>query len=185
VKMPALGTPPANRITQVRLFPWSPEKTLALGTPGTKVEERQLDATTRGVFFADDFGTVYRILQIDNRQAPLTLEQQAEQFQTGNQLLEKQFVETSRGRELRMAGIHERASPIVARIKEQGRWVERKNNLIEAWSVFRHGDYFYQVVAGVTSLHSPRDPGTMAEAKARLTVFLDGLDIHQRELRPL
>src|SRR6266704_3323348 len=128
--MPALGKPPAYRATQIGRFPWSPDKKVALATPGAKVEERQVDATTRGVFFADDFGTVYYVLQMDHREARLTLEQQAEQFQTGNQFREKQFVETRRGRELRVAGIHEGASPIVSRIKEQGQWVERKNNLI-------------------------------------------------------
>jgi hypothetical protein len=145
--------------------------------PGMRIEERRLDETTTGVFFADDFGTAYYVLQNDDRARPISLEQHAEQYELGDQLMEKEFVETVRGRELRLVGNHVGASPIVTRTEEDGRWVERPNDLVEAWSVFKHGDCFYRVVAGVTPLHERTAAASMSDAKQRLQAFLDGLVI--------
>ena len=145
--------------------------------PGRRIEGRRLDETTTGVFFADDFGTAYYVLQNDDHAQPVSLEQYAEQFERGDQLMEKEFVDTVRGRELRLVGIHAGASPIVTHTEEDGRWVERPNDLVEAWSVFKHGDYFYRVVAGVTPLHERTAAESMSDAKHRLQAFLDGLVI--------
>lgn len=145
--------------------------------PGMRIEERRLDETTTGVFFADDFGTTYYVLQNDDRAQPISLEKHAEQYELGDQLMEKEFVDTGRGRELRLVGNHVGASPIVTRTEEDGRWVERPNDLVEAWSVFKHGDYFYRVVAGVTPLHERTAAASVSDAKQRLQAFLDGLII--------
>ncbi len=122
----------------------------SLVKPGARLEERQISPVTHAVFFSDDFGKVYYILRTDNTKTKFTLDKVPNDFKAGDLLREKQNTTTERGKELRILGINKNGSHVVTRSKENGEWVERKNDLYEAWSLFIHGDHIYQVTAGVT-----------------------------------
>lgn len=145
--------------------------------PGARFEERQISPVTHVVFFADDFGKVYYILRTDNTKTKFTLEKVPNDFKAGDLLREKQYTTTDRGKELRLLGINKKGSPVVTRTKENGKWVERKNDLYEAWSLFIHGDHIYQVTAGVTALHNESENVLFDQAKRNLEEFLKGLSI--------
>lgn len=147
--------------------------------PGARIEERQTGPETQGVFFADDFGRVYYVLRTDNARQKLTLEQIADDFKVGELLREKQYTTTDRGKELRLVGINKEGSPLVSRTKEKGEWVERKNDLYEAWSIFIRGVHIYQVTAGVTPLHGESENDMFNKARSNLEGFLKGLSIKQ------
>jgi hypothetical protein len=145
--------------------------------PGARIEERQTSPVTHGVFFADDFGKVYYILRTDNTKTKFTLEKVSEDFKVGDLLRVKQYITTDRGKELRLLGINKEGSPIVTRTKENEEWVERKNDLYEAWSLFIHGDHIYQVTAGVTALQKDSENALFNRAEGNLEEFLKGLII--------
>ncbi len=145
--------------------------------PGARIEERQTSPVAHGVFFADDFGKVYYILRTDNTKTQLTLEKISEDFKIGEFLREKQYATTDRGKELRLLGINKGASPIVTRVRDKGEWIERKNDLYEAWSIFTHAAYIYQVTAGVTALQGQSEADMFNRAKRNLDEFLMGLTI--------
>ena len=145
--------------------------------PGARIEERQTSPVTHGVFFADDFGKVYYILRTDNTKTKFTLEQVSEDFKVGDLLRVKQYITTDRGKELRLLGIYKEGSPIVTRTKENGEWVERKNDLYEAWSLFIHGAHIYQVTAGVTAVRKESENALLNRAEKNLEEFLKGLTI--------
>ena len=145
--------------------------------PGARFEERQISPVTHVVIFADDFGKVYYILRTDNTKTKFTLEKVPNDFKAGDLLREKQYTTTERGKELRILGINKNGSPVVTRSKENGEWVERKNDLYEAWSLFIHGDHIYQVTAGVTALQKESENVLFDRAKRNLEEFLKGLSI--------
>ena len=148
---------------------------------GARTEERQTSPVTHGVFFADDFGKVYSILRTDNTKTIFTLEKISEDFKVGDDLREKQYITTNRGKELRLLGINKEGSPVVTKTKENGKWVVRKNDLYEAWSLFIHGDHIYQVTAGVTALQKESENILFDRAKRNLEEFLKGLSIKPME----
>jgi hypothetical protein len=143
---------------------------------GAHIEERQTSLTTRGVFFADDFGKTHLILLTDNKDLKMTLDQVAADFTVGELLREKDFITTGRGRELRMAGVNRGGSPLVTHMKENGKKVEKANDLAEAWAIFLHGDYICQVTTGVTPLEGATEAQALARAKERLESFIAGLE---------
>ena len=145
--------------------------------PGARIEERQTSPVTHGVFFTDDFGKVYYILRTDNTKTKFTLEQVSDDFKVGDLLREKQFTTTDRGKELQLLGISKEGSPIVTRTKEKGEWVERKNDLYEAWSIFIRDARIYQVTAGVTALQKESENILFDRAKRNLEEFLKSLSI--------
>jgi hypothetical protein len=145
--------------------------------PGARVEERQTSPVTHGVFFADDFGKVYYILRTDNTKTKFTLEKVSDDFKVGELLREKQYTTTDRGTELRLLGINKEGSPVVTQTKEKGEWIERKNDLYEAWSIFIHDDHLYQVTAGVTALQKESENALFDRAKRNLEEFLKNLSI--------
>lgn len=147
--------------------------------PGARIEERQTSPVAHGIFFADDFGKAYYILRTDNTKTKFTIEQISDDFKVGDLLREKQYTSTDRGKELRLVGINKGGSPIVSRTKEKGEWVERKNDLYEAWSIFPHGVHIYQVTAGVTSLQKESENVLFDRAKRNLDELLKGLSIRQ------
>jgi len=145
--------------------------------PGARIEERQISPETHGVFFMDDFGKVYCILRNDNTNIKITIEEASDNFHGGDILREKQYTTTERGKELRILGINKNGSPVVTRSKENGEWVERKNDLYEAWSLFANGDHLYQVAAGVTALQKESENILFDRAKRNLEEFLKSLII--------
>lgn len=147
--------------------------------PGSWSEERQLTPETHGVYFGDDFGRGFFILLTDNRRAKLTLDSIAAEYQVGEGLREKSFVTTARGAELRLAGVMKGESPLVARKKIAGKWVDERLDMIQAQSLFLHGQNIYQVTAVMTMLsgHPHTEAEIMDQAKERLTLALEGLEI--------
>ncbi len=151
--------------------------------PGLRIDERQINPATWGVFFADDFGRVYTVLKSEMRVRELTIEEIATDFEVGELLYEKEFIETARGRELRLAGLSEGGSPLITWSKVDGQWVESRNDLFEAWSVFVHGPTMYTFKVGITPLGIDRaKPDTEAiieNAKQRLEIFLGTLSLRE------
>ena len=127
--------------------------------PGYRIDERQINAVTWGVVFADDFGRVYTVYKTEIHGQKPTIEEIATDFEVGELLHEKVFIETNRGRELRLAGLSEGGSPLITRSMVEGQWVETTNDLIEAWAVFFHGPTLYTFKVGITPLEI--DPETM------------------------
>ncbi|MGH7184215.1 MAG: hypothetical protein ACREJN_19880 [Nitrospiraceae bacterium] len=149
----------------------------ALIKPGARIDELQTNPVAHGVFFADDLGKVYSILRTDNSRTRFTLEQVSDNFKVGDLLREKQFATTDRGKVLRLLGINKERSPIVTRTKEKGEWIQRKNDLYEAWSIFMRDAYIYQVTAGVTALENESENVLLDRAKKNLNGFLKSLSI--------
>jgi len=144
---------------------------------GPHIEERRISPVTTGVFFADDFGRTSYILLIDNRELKATLDDLSNEYVVGDLLREKSLTTTARGTELRLLGMNRGASPLVTRTKENGKTVERPNDLIEAWSIFLHGDHVYQAVAGVTPIEGMSETTATERAKLALETLLGGLDL--------
>ena len=143
---------PANRLIDGRYV--SPDarftlKVPRLVQPGMRVEERRLGPDTFGIFFADDFGTIYYLITTDNREHRFTMEQLAEEYSAKGSLIESMLIDTARGRELRLAGVNEGGSPMVTRSTVDGKTVEQHNNQVEAWSLFINGDEIYQLTAAI------------------------------------
>ena len=146
--------------------------------PGGHNEE-QRTAERSGVFFADDMGKAFFVLVTDNRKTAVTLDSIATEFTVGGDLKEKEFVETPRGRELRVAGIRRGESPIASQTKKDGKTVETQLDLVQATSLFLHGGDVFMVGAGVTILKDAhRTEGELiAEAKTRLNDALESMVI--------
>ena len=149
--------------------------------PGSWNEERQMSPETQGVYFGDDMGRAFFLLLTDNRKTKLTLDSIATGYQVGEGLREKTFVTTPRGTELRLTSIIKGGSPLVSRTKNEGKWMEERLDMIQAGSLFLHGENIFQVVVATTMLKSsPRtEAEVMSDAKQRLDLALEGL-----ELRP-
>jgi hypothetical protein len=165
--------------------------------PGTRINERQINPATWGVFFVDDFGRIYTVLKSEMFGRELTIEEIATDFEVGELLHEKEFIETARGRELRLAGLSEGGSPLISRTMVDGQWVVTRNDLIEAWSVFLHGSTMYTVTVGITPLNfapemmrdgvlvrrsgddsaKPETEAIIKNAKQRLDIFLGTLSL--------
>ncbi len=165
--------------------------------PGIRIDERQINPATWGVIFADDFGRVYTVLKSETRGRELTIEEIATDFEVGELLHEKEFIETVRGRELRLAGLSEGGSPLITRSRVEGQWVENSNDLIEACTMFLHGPTMYTIKVGITPLDfdpemmrggrlvmgpgddraKPETEAIIENAKQRLEIFLRTLSL--------
>ncbi len=148
--------------------------------PGTRIEERQINPLTNGVFFADDLGRAYIILISDNQETGFTLDTIAKDFQVGEFLREKEIIDTGHGPELRLVAINKGGSPLVTRTNVSGAWETKKNDLVEARTIFLHGNYIYDIGAGVTPLHEESESKLMAMAARNLEQFLRGLVTNSR-----
>ena len=142
---------PANRLIDGRYV--SPDERFTLKVPrlvqpGMRIEERRLGPDTFGIFFADDFGTIYYLITTDNREHRFTMEQLAEEY-SASSLIESVFIDTVRGRELRLTGVNEGGSPMVTRSTVDSKTVEQHNDQVEAWSLFIDGDEIYQLTAAI------------------------------------
>jgi len=149
--------------------------------PGARIQEGT-DPPNQIVVFADDFGTKYRILSRDNQTGEVTFEQLESGLRIGETpfgpIRETKVVTTSRGQEIRLLSLTEDGSPLVSRSKVDGKTVERALDLIEAVSIFIHGDRVYTVSAGVTPNMGQSEAVASAKAKENLETFLAGLSLN-------
>ena len=149
--------------------------------PGARIQEGT-DPPNQFVVFADDFGTLYRILSRDNQTGEVTFEQLESGLRIGESpfgpIREKEVVTTIRGQELRFLALMEKGSPLVSRSTVDGKIVERALDLVEAVSIFIHGNRVYTVSAGVTPLSGQSEAAASAKAKENLETFLAGLSLN-------
>ena len=142
---------------------------------GAKVEEHQVGPDKHAVRFSDDSGTAYRILRVDNTVDKFTVEQISDESKASELSLENRYVDSDRGKELRLVGLKKEGSPLVSEKTEGGELVTRKNDLYKADSIFMHGIYMYEVSAGVTASQGQSEEALFDEAKRNLEEFLKGL----------
>ena len=90
---------------------------------------------------------------------------------------ENRYVDSARGKELRLVGLKKEGSPLVSQKMEGGELVTRKNDLYKADSIFMHGIYMYEVSAGVTASQGQSEDALFDEAKRNLDGFIKGLSI--------
>ena len=68
---------------------------------------------------SDDSGTAYRILRVDNTYNHFTLEHISNDSKVGELFRENRYVESDRGKELRLVGLKKEGSPLVTQIQEK------------------------------------------------------------------
>jgi hypothetical protein len=142
---------------------------------GAKVEEHQVGSEKHGVRFSDAYGTTYRILRVDNTVDKFTVEQISDESKASESFRENRYVDSDRGKELRLVGLKKEGSPLVSQKMEGDELVTRKNDLYKADSIFMHGIYMYEVSAGVTASQGQSEDALFDEAKRNLEAFLTGL----------
>jgi hypothetical protein len=144
---------------------------------GAKVEEHYIGPENHGVRFSDASGTAYRILRIDNTVEKFTVEKISDDSKASELFRENRYVDSARGKELRLVGLKKEGSPLVSQTMEGGELVTRKNDLYKADSIFMHGIYMYEVSAGVTASQGQSEDALYDEAKRNLDGFIKGLRI--------
>ena len=144
---------------------------------GAKVEEHYIGPENHGVRFSDASGTTYRILRIDNTVEKFTVEKISDDSKASELFHENHYVDSARGKELRLVGLKKEGSPLVSQTIEEGKGVTRKNDLYKADSIFMHGIYMYEVSAGVTASQGQSENALYDEALRNLDRFLKGFRI--------
>jgi hypothetical protein len=144
---------------------------------GAKVEEHYIGPENHGVRFSDASGTAYRILRIDNTVEKFTVEKISDDSKASELFRENRYVDSARGKELRLVGLKKEGSPLVSQKMEGGELITRKNDLYKADSIFMHGIYMYEVSAGVTASQGQSEDALFDEAKRNLDGFIKGLSI--------
>jgi len=144
---------------------------------GARIEELQASIDKHGLRMSDDSGKAYRILRVDNTHSHFTLEQISDESKVGELIRENRYVESDRGKELRLVGLKKEGSPLVSQTQENDRIVTRKKDLCKADSIFIHGIYVYEVSAGVTASQGQSEDALFDEAKRNLEEFLKGLKV--------
>lgn len=144
---------------------------------GAKVEEHYIGPENHAVRFSDASGTAYRILRIDNTVEKFTVEQISDESKASELFRENRYVDSDRGKELRLVGLKKEESPLISQKLDGGETVTRKNDLYKADSIFMHGIYMYEVSAGVTAVKGQSENVLYDEAKGNLDAFLKGLSI--------
>ncbi len=152
-------------------------KVPSLVKPGARIQEGT-DPLNQYVLFADDFGKLYRILSRDNQTGEVTFEQLESGLRIAGPIREKEVVTTIRGQEIRLLSLMEEASPLVSQSTVDGKTVEKELDLVEAVSIFLHGNRVYTVSAGVTPWATGlSEAAASAKAKENLETFLAGLSL--------
>jgi hypothetical protein len=92
---------------------------------------------------------------MDNGDGSLSYDSVSEKQAQGNELREKQFITTARGKEQRLLLLMKERSPLVQRTavpgKDVSEWPVKKLDLVMAASIFPIGSRFYIVTAGVST----------------------------------
>ena len=170
---------PSDRLSQTTYT--SPDGGYTVTLPhlkaGAKVEEHQVGPDKHGVRFSDAVGTAYRILRVDNTGNTFTIEHISDESKVGELFRENRYMDSDRGKELRLVGLKKEGSPLVSQIREKDVLVTRKNDLYKADSIFTHGVYLYEVSAGLTVSQGQSEDALFEEAKRNLDEFLKGLSI--------
>jgi hypothetical protein len=143
--------------------------------PGARIDETVGAAGQRAVGFIDDFGRFY-VIQCAHRASPdVTLDSMASTSTAGVVVKERQVVETRLGRELRILGFHERGSPMIRRTNQAGTTVEKRMDVVEAWTFFVTKDLEFRIAAGITVLEGVDRDTLFPKAKQQLDEFVAGL----------
>ena len=90
---------------------------------------------------------------------------------------ENRYVESDRGKELRLVGLKREGSPLTTQTKEKNGVVTRKKDLYKADSILMHGVYVYEVSAGMIASQGQSEDALFDETKRNLEEFLKGLTI--------
>lgn len=114
---------------------------------------------------------------MDNTVDKFTVEKISDESKASELFRENRYVDSSRGKELRLVGLKKEGSPLVSQKMEGGELVTRKNDLYRAASIFLHGIYMYEVSAGVTASQGQSEDALYDEAKRNLDGFITGLRI--------
>jgi hypothetical protein len=144
---------------------------------GARIKERQVGHDKYAIRMSDDSGKAYRILRVDNTHSHFTLKQISNESKVGELFRENRYVESDRGKELRLVGLRKEGSPLVSQVWEKDVLVTRKNDLYKADSIFMRGVYIYEVSAGVTASQGQSEDALFDEAKRNLDEFLKGLRV--------
>ena len=124
---------------------------------------------------SDDSGTAYRLLRVDNTHNHFTLEHISNDSKVGKFFRENRYVESDRGKELRLVGLKKEGSPLVTQTKEKDVVATRKKYLYKADSIFMRGVYVYEISVGMTASQGHSEDALFDEAKKSLEAFLKGL----------
>ncbi len=144
---------------------------------GARIEELQASIDKHAIRMSDGSGKTYRILRVDNTHSHFTLEQISNESKVGELFRENRYVESDRGKELRLGGLKKEGSPLVSQTKEKDGVVTRKKDLYKADSIFMRGVYVYEVSAGVTASQGQSEDALFDEAKNNLEEFLKRLRV--------
>ena len=90
---------------------------------------------------------------------------------------ENHYVESDRGKELRLVGLKKEGSLLVSQTKEKDGVVTRKKDLYKANSIFMRGVYVYEVSAGIIASQGQSEDALFDEAKNSLEEFLKRLRV--------
>jgi hypothetical protein len=80
---------------------------------------------------SDDSGRAYRILRVDNTHNQFTLEHISNDSKVSELFRENRYVESDRGKELRLVGLKKEGSPLVTQTKEKDVVAPGKNIYIK------------------------------------------------------
>jgi hypothetical protein len=77
-------------------------------------------------------------------------------------------------------------SPLVARKRIAGKWVDERLDMIQAQSLFLHGQNIFQVTVAMTMLSGQphTEAEIMGQAKERLALALEGLELRPQPSKP-
>ena len=145
--------------------------------PGIRVLESRADSATTAVQFVFGFGQVYLVFLTPDAPDSQTVAKLSQDFKLDESLRDKRIITTGRGSELRLLGVTRGGSPAVTQTKVGDTWVEKPNDLYQAWSIFRDHHAIYRVAAEITPLEAGSDSLMMERAKAKLESLLRGLVI--------
>ena len=178
------STPPTTNVPSERLTHntyTNPDGGYTVTLPhlqsGARIEELQASIDKHGLRMSDDSGTAYRILRVDNTHNHFTLEQISNDSKVGELFRENRYVESDRGKELRLVGLKKEGSPLVSQTKEKDGVVTRKKDLYKADSIFMRGVYVYEISVGMTASQGQSEDALFDEAKRNLEAFLKGLSL--------
>jgi len=147
---------------------------------GARIEELQASIDKHAIRMSDDSGKTYRILRVDNTHSHFTIEQISNESKVGELFRENHYVESDRGKELRLVGLKKEGSLLVSQTKEKDGVVTRKKDLYKADSIFMRGVYVYEVSAGVTASQGQSEEASLTRRKGISKHFRKNLALLSR-----
>lgn len=146
--------------------------------PGAKIRDEKSAAVIQ-VIFTDDLGTFYRVIVLDNSRGEYNLD---DVLNTFDGIREKQMVETSRGRELRVIDVEKEGAEIsvttMTRDEAGKSKVEKRiPDLLTANAAFVGNGLIIHVVAGMPIFDAAKVETLITTVKERLDKFLAGVEV--------